>query len=94
MALGAIQAIKEAGKMDQITVLGFDGNPDAAEAVRNGEMLATVLQPIVEVTEMAVTQADNYLRTGETGADAEKQAIDCVLITEENVDQLDGFVLA
>jgi erythritol transport system substrate-binding protein len=93
MALGAIQAIKEAGKMDQITVLGFDGNPAAAEAVANGEMLATVLQPIVEVTETAVRQADNFIKNGETGADTEKQAIDCVLITKDNVDQLNNFEL-
>lgn len=94
MALGAIQAIKEAGKMEQIKVLGFDGNQDAANAVKNGEMVATVLQPIVQGTKMAVNQADNFIRTGETGVDQEKQAIDCYLITEENVDQLNNFVLS
>ena len=93
MALGAIQAIKEAGKAGQITVLGFDGNPTAADSVRNGDMLATVLQPIVEVTKTAVKQADNYLKNGETGADSEKQALDCVLITKDNVDQLKNFEL-
>lgn len=94
MALGAIQALKDAGKLDQVTVLGFDGNPDAAAAVEAGEMIATVLQPIVQGTKLAVQQADNFLKTGETGAETEKQAIDCVLITKENVDQLDNFVLA
>lgn len=94
MALGAIQALKDAGKLDQVTVLGFDGNPDAVEAVKAGEMVATVLQPIVTGTKTAVQQADTYLRTGETGAEDEKQAIDCVLITADNADQLDNFVLA
>jgi erythritol transport system substrate-binding protein len=55
-------------------------------------MVATVLQPIVEVTTKAVEQADSYLRTGETGADAEKQAIDCILITPDNAGELDNFV--
>lgn len=93
MALGAIQALKDAGKLDQVEVLGFDGNPDAIEAVQNGEMIATVLQPIVEATTLAVEQAHNYLQNGETGASSEKQAIDCVLITPENADTVNNFVL-
>jgi erythritol transport system substrate-binding protein len=92
MALGAIEALRDAGKLDEVLVLGFDGNQDAANAVIAGEMVATVLQPIVEVTTKAVEQADSYLRTGETGADAEKQAIDCILITPDNAGELDNFV--
>jgi erythritol transport system substrate-binding protein len=92
MALGAIEALRDAGKLDDVLVLGFDGNQDAANAVLAGEMVATVLQPIVEVTTKAVEQADSYLRTGETGADAEKQAIDCILITPDNAGELDNFV--
>ena len=94
MALGAIQALKEAGKLKTVTVLGFDGSPDAAQAVTDGQMLATVLQPIVEGTTMAVQQADSYIRTGKTGAAAEKQALDCTLVTKKNVGQLHDFTLA
>ncbi len=94
MALGAIQALKDAGKLEQVKVLGFDGNQDATDAVKAGEMVATVLQPIVEGTKMAVAQADSYLKTGETGVAEEKQAIDCVLITKENAGQLNNFVLS
>lgn len=93
MALGAIQALKDAGKLDQVKVLGFDGNPAAVEAVTNGELVATVLQPIVEGTTKAVQQADEYLKTGKTGASSEKQAIDCVLITKDNAAQIDNFVV-
>ena len=94
MALGAIQALKDAGKLEQVKVLGFDGNQDATDAVKAGEMVATVLQPIVEGTKKAVAQADSYLKTGETGVAEEKQAIDCVLITKENAGQLNNFVLS
>jgi erythritol transport system substrate-binding protein len=93
MALGAIEALRDAGKLDDVLVLGFDGNQDAVEAVKAGEMVATVLQPIVEVTKRAVEQAHTYLTTGETGVDSEKQAIDCVLITTENADRMDNFVM-
>jgi erythritol transport system substrate-binding protein len=94
MALGAINALKEAKKLDQVKVLGFDGNQDAADAVAKGEMVATVLQPIVEGTKDAVEQLHSVLTTGETGVAEEKQALDCVLITKENADQLDNFVLS
>ncbi|MGG5257773.1 D-ribose ABC transporter substrate-binding protein [Phycicoccus avicenniae] len=94
MALGAIQALKDAGKLDKVKVLGFDGNQDAADAVKAGEMVATVLQPIVQGTTLAVQQADAFLKGGKTGASTEKQAIDCVLITKDNVDKLDNFVLS
>jgi erythritol transport system substrate-binding protein len=93
MALGAINALKEAKKLSQVKVLGFDGNQDAANAVKKGEMVATVLQPIVSATNKAVTQLDSVIKTGKTGVADEKQAIDCVLITKENAAKLDNFVL-
>lgn len=93
MALGAIQALKDAKKLDKVKVLGFDGNQDAADSVTAGEMVATVLQPIVQGTTLAVQQADSFLKTGKTGASTEKQAIDCVLITKDNVGTLNNFVM-
>ncbi|MGI5493746.1 D-ribose ABC transporter substrate-binding protein [Microtetraspora malaysiensis] len=94
MALGAIQALKDAGKLSQVKVLGFDGNQDAVNAVKAGELVATVLQPIVQGTTLAIQQADNYLKTGKTDAAQEKQALDCVLITKDNAEKLNGFVLS
>ena len=94
MALGAIAALKEAGKLEQVKVGGFDGSPDAVEAVKAGELQYTVLQPVAIFAEAAVRQADNFLKTGETGVDQEKQLFDCLLITAENADNYTGpFVL-
>ncbi len=94
MALGAIESLRDAGKLDQVKVLGFDGNDDAAAAVLKGEMVATVLQPIVTGTKNAVAQADSFLKTGETGVAEEKQSVDCVLITKDIAGNLKGFILA
>lgn len=95
MALGAIAALKEAGKLDQVKVGGFDGSPDAVEAVKAGEMQYTVLQPVAVFSAEAVRQADNFIKTGETGAATEKQLFDCLLITAENVDKYTApFVLS
>ncbi|MGR3386729.1 MAG: D-ribose ABC transporter substrate-binding protein [Paracoccus sp. (in: a-proteobacteria)] len=94
MALGAIAALKEAGKLDQVKVGGFDGSPDAVEAVKAGEMQYTVLQPVAVFSAEAVRQADNFIKNGSTGVDSEKQLFDCLLITKDNVDKYTGpFVL-
>ncbi len=44
MALGAIEALKAAGKLEQVTVVGFDANPDAVASILAGEMAASVAQ--------------------------------------------------
>ncbi|MCZ0962822.1 D-ribose ABC transporter substrate-binding protein [Paracoccus benzoatiresistens] len=88
MALGAIAALKEAGKLEQVKVGGFDGSPDAVEAVKAGELQYTVLQPVAVFAEEAVRQADNFIKNGSTGVDTEKQLFDCVLINKDNVNQM------
>jgi inositol transport system substrate-binding protein len=42
MALGAVEALRAAGRPD-VVVMGIDGIPDAVAAVKNGTMAATVL---------------------------------------------------
>ncbi len=95
MALGAVAALKEAGKLDQVKVGGFDGSPDAVAAVKAGELQYTVLQPVAVFSQKAVEQADSFIKTGATGVATEKQLYDCVLITKDNVDKMTSpFVLS
>jgi ABC-type sugar transport system substrate-binding protein len=44
MALGAVEALKAAGKLEDVIVVGFDANPDAATSILAGEMTATIAQ--------------------------------------------------
>ena len=90
MALGAIAALKEAGKLSSIKVGGFDGSPDAVAAVKSGELAYTVLQPVATFAAKAVDEADSFIRTGKTGAATEKQLFNCVLITKANVGRFVG----
>jgi len=85
MALGAIAALKEAGKIDKIKVGGFDGSPDAVAAIKANELQYTVLQPVAVFSKKAVDEADSFIKTGKTGAASEKQLFDCILITKDNV---------
>lgn len=91
MAVGAVAAIKNAGKAGQIAIIGVDGSDEAAAAIKAGDMTGTALQQAALIAEMAVEQADKYLKEGTTGLD-EKQLVDCIAITAENVDKLKTFV--
>ena len=44
MAMGALQAVEAAGKLDQISVSGIDAIPDALQAVKDGKLSCTVFQ--------------------------------------------------
>lgn len=44
MALGAVEALKAANKLQDVMVVGFDANPDAANSILAGEMTASVAQ--------------------------------------------------
>ena len=57
MALGALMAIKAAGKMGKIYVGGTDGSPDALDAMEKGELNMTVYQDPVGQGEGAVESA-------------------------------------
>src|SRR3954454_10978618 len=91
MALGAVAALKAAKLIDKVKVVGFDGSPDAVNAVKSGEMVATVLQPAAQIAEMAVEQADQMIKTGKTGQ-PEKQSIDCELVTPDKAAEFGVFV--
>ncbi len=89
MALGAAAALQAAGMTD-VFVVGFDGSPDVMEAIRQGTIQATVLQPAAYIAELAVEQASVYIQTGEAPAE-EKQSVPCELIVPENVDEYGIF---
>ena len=89
MALGAAAAVKSAG-LTHIVIVGFDGSPDAINAIKTGELRATALQPAVYIAQLAVDEADRYLKTGETGK-PELQIIPCELVTKSNADDFRNF---
>jgi len=89
MALGAAAALKSAGKSN-VQITGFDGSPDAIDAIERGELRATVLQPAVLISRLAVDEADRYLKTGSTGR-PELQIIPCELVTKSDAGDFRNF---
>lgn len=60
MALGAIEAINSSGK--DIMVIGFDGNDDALNAIKLGNLEATVAQQPELIGKLAVNAARDVLQ--------------------------------
>lgn len=91
MAMGAWAALEAAGRTDVI-VVGFDGSNDVRDSIKAGGIKATVLQPAYRQAQLAVEQADAFLKTGTTGQE-EKQLMDCELINADNAGALETFAL-
>ena len=51
-----------------------------------------MLQPAYRQAQLAVEQADKFLKTGSTGQE-EKQLMDCELINADNAGKLETFAL-
>ena len=57
MAMGAIQALKQAGKLSDVKVIGFGGTFEAVAAIEAGEMYGTVAEDLVWTAEKQVEVA-------------------------------------
>jgi ribose transport system substrate-binding protein len=60
-ALGAIAAIEKAAKIGRIKVIGFDGQPEAKQAVKDGKMYATVLQHPQQIATATIEAIAKYM---------------------------------
>lgn len=89
MAMGASAAIKASG-LTGIAIIGVDGSDDVRDEIKEGTITATALQQAYLIAQMAVEQADNYLKNGTTGLE-EKQLVDCILIDATTADKLSSF---
>jgi len=82
MALGAIQALREAG-MDDVKVVGVDGIEDGLNAVKSGDMIGTSLQHGTVELASGLAVAAKIVR----GEEVEKSPIYVMpAITSDNVD--------
>jgi erythritol transport system substrate-binding protein len=93
MALGAYAAV-QASKHKNIIVVGFDGSPDVVNSILKDGIKATVLQPASKISEMAVDQADAYIKNGGKASQPEKQSVDCVLVNADNAKQVSNFSIS
>ena len=62
MALGALEAIAAAQRLDDVAVIGFDAIPDALENIRAGRLLGSVAQFSGEMGRLGVFHAVELLK--------------------------------
>lgn len=89
MALGVYEAVVNAGKEDDILVVGTDAAQNAKESIKDGQMAASVGQDNVKIGISCIEAAVKAVKDGWT-ADSESEMpieyIDSFLVTSENVD--------
>lgn len=71
MALGAVAALRAAGKLDRTFVVGFDNIAAARQLVKEGKLLATADQHGDQLAVFGIEYALEMLRTKSTPADRE-----------------------
>lgn len=84
MAIGALRAIREMGREGQITILGYDGQKEAYEMIKEGKYAATAQNSPQILGETIVEIVVKYLNK-EQGIQR-KVFTPSVLVTRQNVD--------
>ena len=82
LALGAAQAVKVAKPSQHVWIAGFDGDPAALEAIKNGVFDATVTQQTQKMGRMAVDSAIAIVKGQKLPAQQPQTA---TLTTKDNV---------
>lgn len=83
-ALGASEAVQEAGKSDDIVIISFDGIDDALNAIKAGTLDATIVQdPIL----MGATAVDTAVQLANGESVPEIQDLEVKVADADNIDE-------
>lgn len=89
MAIGAVRELKTAGRLDDVIVVGIDGNPIGLDSIAEGEMTATMLQSAEAIGAYAMVQTIKVLY----GQNPKKyNLVPWDIVTKENVEKYRGVV--
>lgn len=86
MALGALQAVKNAGKLGEIVVVGTDGAAEALTSVEEGELNATVAQNSAEIGATSLRRMIKAVKDAEkidANATPETIPVDSYIVTKK-----------
>lgn len=83
MALGAAQAVKSAN-LKNVVIVGIDGQPDAHEAIKKGDLTATIAQQPAKMGEIAIQAAIDHYQGKKVAA---KTVSPIYLVTKDKVDK-------
>lgn len=86
MALGAVQAAKQANALEQVAILGLNGAPPATAAIAEGEMEMTVYFDAQNWGAQVADVAVQYLREGSV-PEGTSEMVELVPVTQDNACQ-------
>lgn len=89
---GAAEAVKAAGREDEVRVIGYDFTPENIAAIRDGSMFGVTGQDAFGQGYDVAIALYNHAVTGEKPEQVLQPAVS-LFMTQENVDQLDPAVL-
>jgi len=85
-ALGAIEALKAANRLEGVVVVGIDGSDEALESIKAGEMTMTVFQDARNQAK-AIIEVAKQVRDGVDPATIDNVYIPFKAITKDNLDE-------
>ena len=80
---GALDAIKEANKQNEIALICFDAEPEFLEMIQNGDLVASAMQQPYIIGQEAVVTLNNYFNNKEV---KKEQKMEILSISKENID--------
>jgi ribose transport system substrate-binding protein len=88
MALGALAAVKAAGKLDQITVVGYDNTQDANASIKARELQATVDTAAKSMGVSLLKSVKDFVIDGKTVPRSTME--NTVVYDQSNIDSFDA----
>lgn len=87
MALGAYQAVEGKQKTDDISVIGFNGDPDALKSIKEGKLKASLAQRPIEMGYKGVEALNTLFEGGTVETNIFTSTI---MVTSENVEEFEA----
>lgn len=85
MALGALEALKTANRLNGVQITGVDGTTDACNAIKAGEMSQSIFQNAAGQAQKGYETIENILRKGQTPP--KEVLVPFESITKDNVEK-------
>ncbi len=86
-ALGALTAIEESGRADEVVFASFDGSPETVELIKQGRIVAAAMQQPVLMGRLSMEVGLKHLRGEEVESETE---VPTILVTPDNVAELES----
>jgi len=86
-ALGALTALEESGRAENVVFASFDGSPESVELIKQGKLVAASMQQPVLMGRLSMEVGLKHLR----GEEVEKEtSVPTILVTPDNVNDIES----